>query len=104
MRSGDQSDGTAAASAIQSGDQLHVFAVNRATDGPMTVEVEIADAAIKGQVNGELLTGPAPDAFNDYDAPDRVVAVDFDGVTVRDGKAVLELPPLAVAAVTLSLA
>lgn len=91
------------ASAMQNGDQLHLFAVNRATDGAMTVEVDIADAAVKGQVNGELLTGPAPDAFNDYDAPDRVVAVSFDGVTVRDGKAIMELPPLSVAAVTLAL-
>ena len=90
-------------SAILNGDQLSVFAVNRATNENMTVEIDLADGAITGQLDGELLTGAAPDAANDYDAPDRVVAVGFDGVQVRDGKAIMELPPLSLVAVTLQV-
>ena len=92
------------ASAILGDGQLHVFAVNRDLEESMTIQVDLADVAIAAFVNGELLTGPSADAFNDYDAPDRVKAVEFENVTVADGKATFELPPLAVAALTLGLA
>ena len=66
---------TVDASAILGDGQLHVFAVNRDLEESMTVQVNLADVAIAGLVDGELLTGPSADAFNDYDAPDRVKAV-----------------------------
>ncbi len=94
---------TVDASAILDGNQVHVFAVNRSLDEPMTIQVDIADVAVASLVDGELLTGPSADAFNEYDAPDRVKATAFDAVDVTAGKATFELPPLSVAAVTLKL-
>ena len=94
---------TVDASAILDGNQVHVFAVNRSLDEAMTIHVDFADAAVTSLVDGELLTGPSADAFNDYDAPDRVKTTAFDAVKVVDSKAAFELPPLSVVAVTLEL-
>ena len=91
------------ASAILDGAELHVFAVNRDLDQPMAIQIDVADVPIRGVVSGELLTGPSAHAFNDFENPDRVRTNPFDTVTIADGSAVFELPPLSAGAVTFEL-
>jgi alpha-N-arabinofuranosidase len=94
-------DGAPAVSATASRteDGLAVTLVNRHLDQPATVRVACADAP--SQAHGELLAADRPQAVNSADAPDRVapttLAVARDG---QDGWRV-ELPPHALATITL---
>jgi alpha-N-arabinofuranosidase len=86
-------------SAIWNGQMLHVFATNRSTEDA-TVHVNTADHAITGLASAELLTGPDANTANSFEQPDVVRAQPFTNVNITRGQAVLELPPLAVVALT----
>jgi len=88
------------ASAILSGENLHVFTTNRDAAEPMELNVQLADRTIVSLVEAEMLTGPNAKAANSYEEPDLVKSRPFDDVTIRDGRATYELPPLSVAALT----
>ena len=88
------------ASAIFSGQDLHVFTTNRDTAESMELNVQLADRPIASLVDAEILTGPDAKAANSYEEPDLVKSRSFDDVTIRDGRATYELPPLSVAALT----
>jgi len=90
-------------SAILNGDRLHVFATNRSLTESARVEVQLADGQLKALESGELLTGPAADAANTFDQPERVCPAAFTSVEFVDGQAVFELPPLSLAALTFHL-
>ena len=92
------------ASSILDGDTLQVFATNRNLTESAALTIDLADRDIKSFVDAELLSGIDPKAINTFDQPDNVVANDFSDVKIVDGKAVLELPPLSVCAMTLKLA
>jgi alpha-N-arabinofuranosidase len=95
------------ASAILGGDELHVFVTNRNLVEPSRVYVKLGDAAIAALKAAELLTGPDAKAANSYEQPEVVKSRSFEeaGVEVKiaGGEAVVELPPLSVAALTFSL-
>jgi alpha-L-arabinofuranosidase len=91
------------ASAIVNGPNLHVFAVNRHLTDAVSVRVELADRAIVALDNGEVLTGPNPKAANSYEQPELIKPQPFTGVKITQGQAIVELPPLAVAAMTFQL-
>ncbi len=88
------------ASAILSGEDLHVFTTNRDTAESMEINVQLADRPIVSLVDAEVLTGSDAKAANSFEAPDRVKSHAFDDVTIRNGRATYELPPLSVAALT----
>lgn len=90
-------------SAILNGDELTVFLVNRDLESKMEVYVRVADASVQSLVSAEVVTGPDPKAVNDFDNPDRISANPFDCVSIADGVALVSLPPLSVAAITLRL-
>ncbi|MEE4194384.1 MAG: alpha-L-arabinofuranosidase C-terminal domain-containing protein [Anaerolineae bacterium] len=90
-------------SAILDGDTLHVFAINRSQTEPAQLTVDLADREIVSLIDAEILTGMDPKAHNTYDQPDNVVAQPFSDVKIVDGKAVVELPPLSVVAMSLRL-
>ena len=69
---------------------------NLSADKPVTVTVKGVDAA---GITGRILQGEMGQ-YNDFDAsPLKVKA--FDGCSLRDGEAVVELPPCCVAAIEL---
>jgi len=88
------------ASAILSGENLHVFTTNRDTAESMELNVQLADRPIASLVEGDILTGKNPKAANSFEEPDRVRSHSFHDVTIRNGGAVYELPPLSVVALT----
>jgi alpha-N-arabinofuranosidase len=91
------------ASAILDAQALHVFAVNRGVDVPAVVQVDLADQEIAALGSAELLTGSDAKAANSFEQPDVVKAQLLDDVSITDGKATVELPPLSVAAMTFRL-
>ena len=91
-------------SAIFGGKKLHIFLTNRSLDESATVEIEIADEDIAGLACAEILTGPDGKAVNSFEEPDIIKSRAFSDVTITQGNAVLELPPLSVVAATLGLA
>jgi alpha-N-arabinofuranosidase len=95
------------ASAILDGDRLHIFVINRNTGGPTKVNVELADGEIVDLESAEILTGPDAKAANTFEHPELVrsnplAEADLD-VKISGGGLALEMPPLALVAMTLRL-
>ncbi len=90
-------------SAIFSGKELSVFMVNRDLTQPLEVTIDLADQAISKLLNAEIVHGSDPNAANTFETPNRITAKDFDEVCIKDGKAVVKLPPLSFCAATFSL-
>ncbi len=90
------------ASAIINGSELSVFLVNRSVDQDHDVVVDFAGRRLTKRVNGEIVTGTDPKAFNEFGQSPKVCAQVFDEVCFKDGEAMLTLPPLAFVALTLS--
>lgn len=88
------------ASAILDGNELKLFAVNRNAAEPMDLEVRLADRSISSLASAEALYGKDPSAANSYERPDAVKAVEHDDVCLKNGTALVKLPPLCVYAAT----
>jgi alpha-N-arabinofuranosidase len=94
-------------SAILDGDALHVFVTNRHLTQAAEVRVTLADGDLAALAEAELLTGPGAKAANSFEQPDVVQSRSFAEagleVKIAGGDARVELPPLAVAAMTFRL-
>ncbi len=90
-------------SAILTDGRLHVFAANRSIEETAPVRVILADGSIAGCESAEILTGPHAKAANSFEQPDVVVARPFTRVSVANGQAAFELPPLSFTALTLKV-
>ena len=88
------------ASAILDGDALSTFLVNRSVSEPLETVVDLADARLASLVSAEIVAGTDPKAENTYESPNRVVSRTFDDVCLKDGKAIVKLPPLSTVAAT----
>lgn len=89
------------ASAILNGREISVFLSNRHACEKATVTIDVTDRTVRGPKNAEILTGPGPKAANSFESPDVIRARNYEGVTIKQGKAIAELPPLSFAAITL---
>jgi alpha-N-arabinofuranosidase len=87
-------------SAILGDGVLHTFLVNRSVSQASEVEIDHASGKITGVQSAEILNGSDPNANNTYEHPRTLSSGPFNNVKVVDGKAILSLPPLSVAAVT----
>ena len=90
-------------SAILDGDRLHVFASNRSLDAAAPLRIRLADRKLGSVASARIVTGDDAKAENSFEEPDRIRALDFADVSVGDGEARAELPPLAVVAISLDL-
>ncbi len=95
------------ASAILDGDRLHVFVTNRSTGVPTKVKMNLVDGEILDLERAEILTGPDAKAANTFEQPEVVKShplaeADVE-MKISDGGIELELPPLSLVAMTLSL-
>ncbi len=90
-------------SAILNGRELSLFMTNRSVNEAADVSIDIADRTIAALAGGEVLGGPGPKAENTWEAPDVVRSRVLEGVAVKRGTAVVQLPPLSFAAATFRL-
>ncbi len=90
-------------SAILNGSEVSVFATNRSLEEPMVVRVNVADRPIRRLESAELVHGKGPQDANTYQEPNRITAKPFDAITIKDGVAEFEMPPLSVFAGTFQL-
>ena len=89
--------------ALVDGDELHVFATNRSLDTSAPLEIALADGSIAKLVSAEIVNGTDPKAENSFEDPDVVTAKPFEQITVANGSASAQLPPLSVTAMTYEL-
>ena len=87
-------------SAILGDGVLHVFLVNRSLDETAQVEVQHPGGRLAGLDSAEIVTSSHPQACNTFEQPHQVVTQPFSAVSLQDGQASVELPPLSVAALT----
>jgi alpha-N-arabinofuranosidase len=80
----------------------------RGTDGKLYLSLVNADphraahvtTNLSGSASGHILTGPAMDTHNTFDAPDTVTPAPYSGRS-ENGKLIFDLPPRAVAVVAI---
>ena len=79
---------------------VHVTAANLSATDTCPVELTLQGGQVTG-ATGRILTG-AVDAYNDFDAPDRVTIQAMDGIALEDGTVKFTLPACSVAEITLA--
>ena len=82
---------------------VSVFVANRDMDGAHEVAIELAGARLTELVSAEVVAGPDAKTANSFEQPDLVTKQSLDGVSIKDGRATLSLPPLSFAAATFRL-
>jgi len=87
-------------SAVLGNGVLHTFLVNRSTDESTTIQIAAAGVQIKSIKSAELVTGPSAAASNTFDKPNTICNQKLRNIKLDDGKAVIQMPPLSVAAIS----
>jgi alpha-N-arabinofuranosidase len=90
-------------SAILGEDTLHLFLVNRSAGEEAPVEISTAGVQLRSVLSAELITGPSAESCNTFEAPEVVRSRGFDGIVLRDGGAIMQLPALSVVAITFAM-
>ncbi|HTL51767.1 MAG TPA: alpha-L-arabinofuranosidase C-terminal domain-containing protein, partial [Planctomycetota bacterium] len=67
------------------------------------VLVNLADGKLTGVASAEIVTGKDPKAANSYAKPDVITARKFNSIDLKNGQAIVTLPPLSFAAVSFDL-
>ena len=75
--------------------QYAVFAVNRSTDDPMEIIVDVQHPGATALIEALVLSDPDPYVTNSPTAPDRVVPLANETARIREGRLVFTLPPVA---------
>src|SRR6266487_1768303 len=87
-------------SAILGKGVLHIFLVNRSGDETATIQIVTAGIQPKSIHSAELVTGPPADASNTFEKPNTICNREFRDIKLDDESAVVQLPPLSVAAIS----
>ena len=87
-------------SAILGKSILHTFLVNRSTDESTTIQIAAAGVQIKSVKSAELVTGSSAAASNTFDKPNMIRNQKLSKIKLDDGKAVIQMPPLSIAAIS----
>ncbi len=88
------------ASAILGDGALHVFMVNRHLSEAAEVEINYGGEAIESILSAEVVFGSNPKETNTFESPSQVIRRPLKSGVVREGKAIIQLPALSVAAIT----
>ncbi|MBI5029881.1 MAG: alpha-N-arabinofuranosidase [Chloroflexi bacterium] len=87
-------------SAILGDGQLHVFLVNRSLSDIAPVHIDLIGRQLKRIESAEIVTGANAQARNTFERPKNICSQVFTNVQLRESQALVELPPLSVAALT----
>jgi alpha-N-arabinofuranosidase len=88
------------ASAILGDGVLHTFLINRNLSEAAEVEIDHAGEKIESIFSAEVVYGSSPKDRNTFENPFNIISHPLLTGMVRDGKAIIHLPPLSFAAVT----
>jgi alpha-N-arabinofuranosidase len=93
---GDQSIPAVSASASRdTSGKVHLSLVNTDPNRPITVTCTL-DGLVAKAVTGRILTAPAMNAHNTFDAPNTVQPVPFSGASLANGRLTVALPAKSV--------
>lgn len=92
------------ASAILGDGKLHTFLINRSIGEVAEVEIDHASGKIRSMISSDMVSGPDPCASNSFEFPNIIYNRPLNTVICENGKARVQLPPLAVAAITFKVA
>jgi alpha-N-arabinofuranosidase len=81
--------------------KLAVFAVNRSTEGPVDVTIDVSRSDVTQVAEAVIVHDADPLATNSADLPDRVTPQALD-THLADGKLTITLPAISWAAVSLT--
>jgi alpha-N-arabinofuranosidase len=81
--------------------RVHLSLVNLDPKSAASVEGRI-EGHKASSVSGRILTAPAMDTHNTFDAPNRVQPTAFTGATLQDSSLKVQLPPRSVVVLTLA--
>jgi len=90
-------------SAILSNGILHTFLINRNLTEVAEVEIDCAGRKIESILSTEVIYGSNPKDRNTHENPNKIISRPLHIGRVRDGKAIIHLPAISVAAVTVKL-
>jgi alpha-N-arabinofuranosidase len=82
--------------------RVALFAVNRSSEGPVEVTVDVSRAGVTTLDEAVIVHDADPNATNTAAHPDRVTALPFEDARLADGKLTLTLPAISWTAVSLS--
>ena len=85
-------------SAILGDESLHVFLTNRNLNESASVEVHFPGGELTDLKSADIVTGSNPDDRNTYEQPNLITSQPFQNVTITDGFAKCEIPPLSFVA------
>lgn len=91
------------ASAVLGEGLLHVFLTNRSLKAAQRVEIVPGGLTLRGVESAEALWGKDPQLANSFEQPDLLRTKKLEKVQVTGRKAVVNLPPLCAAAITLKV-
>jgi alpha-L-arabinofuranosidase len=91
-------------SAILGDKVLHTFLINRNLTEAAEVEIDHAGGKIESILSAEAVYGSSPKDSNTYKNPHNIINQPLKTGMVRDGKALIHLPPLSIAAITFLVA
>jgi alpha-N-arabinofuranosidase len=87
-------------SAILGNGVLHTFLVNRSLEKTATIQIAAAGIQLKSIHSAELVTGPSAASGNTFEKPNTIFNQKLSRIELDDGKAIIQLPPLSVAAIS----
>ncbi len=91
------------ASAILGDGVLHVFLINRNLSEAAEVEIDHAGIKIESILSAEVVYGSTPKDSNTFENPNNIVSQPLQSCMIREGKAIIHIPPLSFAATTLKV-
>jgi alpha-N-arabinofuranosidase len=85
-------------SAILGDGQLHTFLVNRSLEEVAHITLRFPGGGLTSLDSAEILTGSSPEDRNTYQQPARITNQPFSAITILEGAANIEIPPLSIIA------
>jgi alpha-L-arabinofuranosidase len=82
--------------------KVAIFAVNRSTEGPIEVTIDVSRTGVTTLAEALIVHDADPLAINSATDPDHVVPQQLEAATLVDGKLTVTLPAISWTAISLS--
>ncbi|UCF95791.1 MAG: alpha-N-arabinofuranosidase [Spirochaetaceae bacterium] len=89
--------------AVLEGDTIRIFLINRSMDESAEIELRPTHIQIQRAKTAALLTGNDSKLENSFEKPNEIEPREMEEISVKDGAAKIEIPPLAFASITFQI-